>query len=142
MGPHSLGNDIRQRRFAEARRPVEKAMAQGLFALLCSLHEHLEPFTDVVLADEIRERLRPHGNLERLVLFCPLRLNEWCLHEFFSVSYKNSSKKWISRAICICFKSIFYTSRKTMSLQSDRWIRDMAQNHGMIEPFVDTQVRF
>ncbi|MGC1879066.1 MAG: dCTP deaminase [Rhabdochlamydiaceae bacterium] len=29
-----------------------------------------------------------------------------------------------------------------MSLQSDRWIREMAQNHGMIEPFIDTQVRY
>jgi len=29
-----------------------------------------------------------------------------------------------------------------MSLQSDRWIREMAENHGMIEPFVDTQVRY
>lgn len=29
-----------------------------------------------------------------------------------------------------------------MSLQSDRWIRQMAQKHGMIEPFVDGQVRY
>src|SRR3990167_7584264 len=29
-----------------------------------------------------------------------------------------------------------------MSLQSDRWIRQMAKTHGMIEPFVDAQVRF
>lgn len=29
-----------------------------------------------------------------------------------------------------------------MSLQSDEWIRKMAQDHGMIEPFVDTQVRY
>ena len=29
-----------------------------------------------------------------------------------------------------------------MSLQSDRWIREMAQEHGMIEPFVDGQVRY
>jgi dCTP deaminase len=29
-----------------------------------------------------------------------------------------------------------------MSQQSDRWIREMAENHGMIEPFVDTQVRY
>jgi dCTP deaminase len=29
-----------------------------------------------------------------------------------------------------------------MSLQSDRWIRQMAQDHGMIEPFVDGQVRY
>ncbi len=29
-----------------------------------------------------------------------------------------------------------------MTLQSDRWIRDKAENQGMIEPFVDTQVRY
>lgn len=29
-----------------------------------------------------------------------------------------------------------------MSLQSDRWIRQMAQEEGMIEPFVDGQVRY
>jgi dCTP deaminase len=29
-----------------------------------------------------------------------------------------------------------------MSLQSDRWIRQMAQEQGMIEPFLDTQVRY
>ena len=28
-----------------------------------------------------------------------------------------------------------------MAIKSDRWIREMAQNHGMIEPFVDGQVR-
>ena len=29
-----------------------------------------------------------------------------------------------------------------MSIKSDRWIRQMAQNHGMIEPFEAGQVRF
>ncbi len=29
-----------------------------------------------------------------------------------------------------------------MSLQSDRWIRQMAQTHGMIEPFEENQVRY
>ena len=29
-----------------------------------------------------------------------------------------------------------------MSLQSDRWIREMAQEHGMIEPFIDGQIRY
>ncbi|MCX6987611.1 MAG: dCTP deaminase [Chlamydiae bacterium] len=29
-----------------------------------------------------------------------------------------------------------------MSLQSDRWIRQMSQEEGMIEPFIDRQVRF
>src|SRR5437763_17216627 len=28
-----------------------------------------------------------------------------------------------------------------MSIKSDRWIRRMAERHGMIEPFADTQVR-
>ena len=28
-----------------------------------------------------------------------------------------------------------------MSIKSDRWIRRMAQEHNMIEPFVDAQVR-
>jgi dCTP deaminase len=28
-----------------------------------------------------------------------------------------------------------------MAIKSDRWIRKMAQEHGMIEPFVDEQVR-
>lgn len=28
-----------------------------------------------------------------------------------------------------------------MSIKSDRWIRQMAHEHGMIEPFVETQVR-
>ena len=29
-----------------------------------------------------------------------------------------------------------------MSIKSDRWIRRMAQDHGMIEPFVDGQRDF
>ena len=28
-----------------------------------------------------------------------------------------------------------------MSIKSDRWIRRMAREHGMIEPFVEGQVR-
>ena len=29
-----------------------------------------------------------------------------------------------------------------MAIKSDRWIRRMAQEHGMIEPFEANQVRF
>ncbi|MES2200138.1 MAG: dCTP deaminase [Chlamydiota bacterium] len=29
-----------------------------------------------------------------------------------------------------------------MSLQADRWIKEMAEEHGMIEPFVEEQVRY
>ena len=28
-----------------------------------------------------------------------------------------------------------------MAVMSDKWIREMSQNHGMIEPFIDGQVR-
>ena len=28
-----------------------------------------------------------------------------------------------------------------MAIKADRWIRKMALEHGMIEPFVDSQVR-
>ena len=28
-----------------------------------------------------------------------------------------------------------------MTIKSDRWIRRMAQEHGMIEPFIENQVR-
>jgi len=28
-----------------------------------------------------------------------------------------------------------------MTLQSDRWIKEMARNHGMIEPFADSQIK-
>jgi dCTP deaminase len=31
--------------------------------------------------------------------------------------------------------------KKTMPIKSDKWIRKMAREHGMIEPFVDEQVR-
>jgi len=34
-----------------------------------------------------------------------------------------------------------YSDEDTMSLQSDRWIRQMAKTHRMIEPFEETQVR-
>ncbi len=34
-----------------------------------------------------------------------------------------------------------YLPAETMSIKSDRWIRRMAREHGMIEPFVDGQVR-
>ncbi len=34
-----------------------------------------------------------------------------------------------------------YLPAENMSIKSDRWIRRMAREHGMIEPFVDGQVR-
>lgn len=32
--------------------------------------------------------------------------------------------------------------RKYMAIKSDRWIREMSEKHGMIEPYAENQVRF
>lgn len=53
---------------------------------------------------------------------------------------KNCSKKTISNAIHKV-SSCELTPVKFMSLRSDRWIRHMATQHKMIEPFADRQVR-
>jgi dCTP deaminase len=29
-----------------------------------------------------------------------------------------------------------------MAIKSDRWIREMSEKHGMIEPYAENQVRF
>lgn len=29
-----------------------------------------------------------------------------------------------------------------MAIKSDRWIREMSENHGMIEPYAENQVRY
>jgi dCTP deaminase len=43
-------------------------------------------------------------------------------------------------------KSYFFylplTWEKIMAIKSDRWIKTMAREHGMIEPFVENQVRY
>jgi len=37
--------------------------------------------------------------------------------------------------------SLLYCKRRNMGLKPDRWIRQMALEHGMIEPFAENQVR-
>jgi len=39
------------------------------------------------------------------------------------------------------FTSQLFRTPPAMSIKSDKWIRRMAQEHGMIEPFVERQVR-
>lgn len=46
------------------------------------------------------------------------------------------------RSYIYFFRKIESEVREYMALQSDRWIRRMAKEHGMIEPFVDNQVRY
>lgn len=46
--------------------------------------------------------------------------------------------RWPGKMRAIC---IFHLQDVPMSIKSDKWIRRMAQDHGMIEPFVERQVR-
>jgi len=43
--------------------------------------------------------------------------------------------------IGVQFSLSFIQDSPAMSIKSDKWIRRMAQEHGMIEPFVERQVR-
>lgn len=48
----------------------------------------------------------------------------------------------LSHSYIYFFRKIESEVKEYMALQSDRWIRHMAKEHGMIEPFVDNQVRY
>lgn len=48
----------------------------------------------------------------------------------------------LSHSYIYFFRKIESEAKEYMALQSDRWIRHMAKEHGMIEPFVDNQVRY
>jgi len=41
----------------------------------------------------------------------------------------------------VSFFTLHFQDTPAMSIKSDKWIRRMAQEHGMIEPFVERQVR-
>ena len=67
VGAHGLGDDVRQRRFAEARRPAEQDVIDGFAALLCSLHGDFKPLPDLGLTGELRENGRAQSHLQRRV---------------------------------------------------------------------------
>src|ERR1700722_780090 len=55
---------------------------------------------------------------------------------------KTLARKRLCALYLVSLKTFTIISEGKMSLQSDRWIRQMAKTHGMIEPFVENQVRF
>src|SRR5580704_17285600 len=63
----------------------------------------------------------------------------WLPVFFFEVSLKTVARKRFHALYLLTNENLFRGT--TMTLQSDRWIREMAKKHGMIEPFVDGQVR-
>lgn len=63
----------------------------------------------------------------------------------FHALYQSLALQKSREIVIISFLSDFKLTLlwgSAMSLQSDRWIREMSENEGMIEPFVSTQVRY
>ncbi len=64
---HRLGNDIRQRGFAEAGRAVEQDVIKRFPAMLGGLHGDFQAFLDAGLAGEIGEKRGSQRHLQRRV---------------------------------------------------------------------------
>ena len=65
---HLARHDLRQRRLAEAGRAVEQHVVERLAARLGGGDEDLQVLADLLLADEIVERLRTQRQLGRILL--------------------------------------------------------------------------
>ena len=65
---HLARHDLRQRRLAEAGRAVEQHVVERLAARLGGGDEDLEVLADLLLADEVVERLRPQRQLGGVLL--------------------------------------------------------------------------
>ena len=61
---HRVGDDVSQRRLPEPGRAAEQNVLKHVAPFLCRLHQHLDPFTDLLLAGELAEHRRPQRNLE------------------------------------------------------------------------------
>lgn len=83
----------------------------------------LKALLDLFLPHKGAEGIGTQGRLEREVLFCKCRLHKALLH------IGSCIKKTDSKAITI------------VMLKSDRWIKQMAKEQGMIAPFVEGQVK-
>ena len=64
---HLLGHDVRERRLPEPRRTRQNHVVQRLAALERGRDEHAEVVLDLLLADELVERLGAEGLLDVLV---------------------------------------------------------------------------
>ena len=73
---------------------MKEAMSDGLTALLSSLHENIEPFTDRFLSYELVQRLRTERRLEFLIGLFPRGLNKF-VFRYICHGNENCSKKRI-----------------------------------------------
>jgi hypothetical protein len=64
---HRPGDDVGERRFAEAGRPAEEEMFERVVALLRGGDENVEPLLDPQLADELVEQRGPQRHLDARV---------------------------------------------------------------------------
>ena len=74
MNAHLIGDDPRQRRLAQSRRPVEKDMIQRIMTLFRRLDVDFQIFLHFCLPDIIIQILRTQGSFDLHVL-----LNQVCL---------------------------------------------------------------
>ena len=80
MDAHLVCDDIRERRFAEARRAEEQDMIEGLSAHFCGADHDPEALPDGVLTDVFRKGLRPEGSFDPLVLLGEAGFNHALFH--------------------------------------------------------------
>ena len=73
---HLLGDEVGQARLAQSRGPVEEDVVELLVAFAGRLDEDAQVGLDLVLADELVERLRAEAILEEDVLFRPDRAED------------------------------------------------------------------
>ena len=59
-----IGDNVRQRGLAQARRPVEKHVVHRLSAGACRLNRHRQIFFDFLLSDEFGQPLRSQLQLK------------------------------------------------------------------------------
>ncbi len=64
LGAHLLRNDVREGRLAQSGRPREQHMVQRLAALQRRRHEHLQVALDLLLPNEVIQRLGPQQLFE------------------------------------------------------------------------------
>ena len=76
VDPHLVGDDVRQRRLAQARRAVEKRVVQRLAAHLGCLDIDAEPGHDLTLSGEIFQLLGPDNSVQILIfaVVCVMRV--------------------------------------------------------------------
>jgi hypothetical protein len=69
LTPHLVGHHMRQGGLAQTGRPIKEHMVERFAALAGGRDQNAEVFLDILLPDQVRERLRAQGLVEAVVRF-------------------------------------------------------------------------